>query len=105
MTQQEFGTKLKSVRESKKLTQEGLAQLCRINIRTIQRIEQGKVVPRLYTLKILSDILEYDFNPKGTDKTIESMKASFARRNELCFKFKMGCHFFAWDAIRGLVIS
>lgn len=62
MNQTEFGQLIKSKREAKKLTQEDLATQCQVNIRTIQRIEMGEVIPRFYTLKQLSATLEYDFN-------------------------------------------
>ena len=43
------------------MTQEELCQGCNINIRSLQRIENGEVNPRAYTLKLISEQLNYDF--------------------------------------------
>jgi transcriptional regulator with XRE-family HTH domain len=61
MKQPDFGKKLIEIRKVQGLTQEELAEKCKITIRTIQRIESGLVLPRAFTLKVLSDILEFDF--------------------------------------------
>lgn len=50
MKQQELGTKLAELRKAKGLTQEDLVAKCNINVRTLQRIEAGEVIPRSYTL-------------------------------------------------------
>jgi transcriptional regulator with XRE-family HTH domain len=47
-------------RKSKNLTQEQLAELSKVNLRTIQRIENNENTPRGYTLKLICDILEID---------------------------------------------
>jgi transcriptional regulator with XRE-family HTH domain len=52
--------KIKSLRLSKGLTQQELADQCNISLRTIQRIENGDVKPSLYSLKKLSEVLEVD---------------------------------------------
>jgi len=57
----DFGKKLAEDRISKGLTQEELAELCGINIRTIQRIESGEVKPRLHTLKAIARQLQTDY--------------------------------------------
>ena len=46
-----FREQLIEVRKSKGLTQTEVADLCNISLRTIQRIEAGKVTPRAYTIK------------------------------------------------------
>ncbi len=61
MQQPELGSKIAQLRKEKGYTQEDLAAKCNMNVRSIQRIEKGEVEPRPYTLKILSDILEYQF--------------------------------------------
>jgi transcriptional regulator with XRE-family HTH domain len=45
-------------RKSKGLTQEELAALTKVNLRTIQRIENGKSKPRYYTLKAIENALD-----------------------------------------------
>ncbi|MBN8697403.1 MAG: helix-turn-helix transcriptional regulator [Bacteroidetes bacterium] len=38
----QLGKKIKAIRLSQKMTQEALADLCEIDVRTIQRIEKGE---------------------------------------------------------------
>jgi uncharacterized Tic20 family protein/DNA-binding XRE family transcriptional regulator len=62
MNQPELGKKIVELRKQKGLTQEDLALECGFNVRTIQRFENGEVEPRPKNLKILSDILNFQFN-------------------------------------------
>ncbi|MBN2093370.1 PspC domain-containing protein [candidate division KSB1 bacterium] len=57
----DIGKKIIELRKQRGLSQEELAHLCKMNVRSIQRIESGKVKPRLYTLRVLSEVLEYQF--------------------------------------------
>ncbi len=61
MTKISFREKLIEVRKSKGLTQTEVADLCSISLRTVQRIEAGKVTPRAYTIKQISEALGFDF--------------------------------------------
>jgi transcriptional regulator with XRE-family HTH domain len=61
MEKLEFGAKLIEVRKAKGLTQEDVAEKCRITARTIQRIESRVVKPRAYTIRIISETLGFDF--------------------------------------------
>lgn len=54
------GTQIKNNRIKKGWTQDDLSDKTGISVRTIQRIEQGKVQPRSYSLKVLSTALEID---------------------------------------------
>lgn len=54
-------------RKSKKLTQEQLAELSKVNLRTIQRIENNENTPRDYTLKLICDILEIEIPNSETE--------------------------------------
>jgi len=60
MKQPELGKKIFEIRNQKRITQKELADSCNVDIRTIQRIESGEVVPRMSTLKLLSDILDIE---------------------------------------------
>ena len=60
MKQPQLGHTVAILRRTKGLTQEALAQACGINVRSLQRIENGEVMPRMYTLKQLSFQLEHD---------------------------------------------
>jgi uncharacterized Tic20 family protein len=62
MKQPEIGKMVTQLRLEKGMTQEKLAESCEVSTRTIQRIENGEVDPRTFTLNNLSNILEYDFN-------------------------------------------
>lgn len=55
-----IGRKISEARKSKGLTQEELSELAKINIRTIQRIENDENVPRGKTLSLICDILKID---------------------------------------------
>ncbi|MFH1197826.1 MAG: helix-turn-helix domain-containing protein [bacterium] len=56
-----IGARIAGIRNQKGFSQQELANRTNINIRTIQRIESGEVKPRLYTLRILSEYLGYNF--------------------------------------------
>ena len=60
MKQPELGKKIVELRTAKGLTQEELVELCNISIRTIQRIENGEVTPRSFTVKTILAALDYD---------------------------------------------
>lgn len=62
MNGSDIGKKVAELRKQKGFSQDGLAYLCKMNVRSIQRIEAGKVQPRSYTLKILSEILDFKFD-------------------------------------------
>ncbi|MGZ5253487.1 MAG: helix-turn-helix transcriptional regulator [Flavitalea sp.] len=48
-------------RIKKGLTQEELASLANITVRTIQRIESGESLPRMYTIKAIASALDIPF--------------------------------------------
>ena len=52
---------VKEGRLAKGYTQKELSELSNISIRSIQRIENGEILPRSYTLKTLSEILGLSF--------------------------------------------
>jgi transcriptional regulator with XRE-family HTH domain len=53
-----LGSRVKELRKERGLTQQALADLCEIDIRTIQRIESGKYEIGLFILYALADALE-----------------------------------------------
>ena len=57
-----IGTIIKEARIRKGMTQEDLADISRINLRTIQRIENEENEPRPKTLNLLSDVLDLEFD-------------------------------------------
>jgi len=66
-----LGKKIADYRKSKGLTQEQLVEQCNLSVRTLQRIEAGEVTPRMYTVKLILDVLELDYenvlNPQRVD--------------------------------------
>ena len=57
-----IGARLAAQRRQKGFTQQQLAGLTGITIRTVQRIEAGNVQPQAHTLKLLASALEMDFS-------------------------------------------
>lgn len=57
----EIGNKIKELRIQKGLTQEELADKTGLSTRTIQRIENGDVDPRIYTLNSIAEALNIDY--------------------------------------------
>lgn len=55
------GELIKQLRTKKGITQEELAARTDISVRTIQRIENGEVDPRAFTLQSIASVLEVDF--------------------------------------------
>ena len=53
-----IGQKIKDVRKKKGLSQEELAELAKINLRTIQRIENNENEPRGKTLNLICQVLD-----------------------------------------------
>jgi len=66
-----LGKQIKVARQQKNLSQVEFADKCNLNIRTIQRIENNEVSPRLYTLRIISEVLGIELLRKN-DIEIES---------------------------------
>ena len=56
-----IGNKIKELRIKKGMTQEDLSEKTDLNIRTIQRIENEEVDPRSYTLQVIANALEVDY--------------------------------------------
>lgn len=66
----EIGKLIKELRIKKGLTQEELADKTELSARTIQRIENGDVDPRAYTLQMIAKALDVDFSLFVGEKNI-----------------------------------
>ncbi len=67
----ETGKLIKELRIQKGMTQEELAEKTEVSTRTIQRIENGEVDPRAYTLQSIANALDVEFGlflEKGSDE-------------------------------------
>lgn len=56
-----IGDQIRDARKSQTLSQSELAFKCTLDVRTIQRIESGEVIPRMYTLRIINETLGTNF--------------------------------------------
>lgn len=72
MKQPELGQKILELRKQKGFTQEELVEQCNINVRTIQRIEAGEVMPRSFTLKTILNALGEDLEKLQESETSNS---------------------------------
>jgi len=86
MEEKDFKNLLIRYRKAKGLTQKEVAELCKITIRTIQRIENGQVKPRVHTIKVISENLSIPFFETST-KTNTNKAIQFYSLKEL-FNFK-----------------
>jgi transcriptional regulator with XRE-family HTH domain len=68
MKQPELGIKICEIRNQKNITQKELSESCKVDIRTIQRIESGEVTPRISTLKLLAEALNSDIEIFNEEK-------------------------------------
>ena len=62
-----IGARISSLRKSKGLSQESLAEVTKISLRTIQRIESDSTTPRLYTLKAIATALDVSIEDFATE--------------------------------------
>lgn len=76
MQQPELGLKITELRKQKGFTQEELVEQCNINVRTLQRIENGEVSPRSYTVKMILSALDYDYESLQAGKKENESKLS-----------------------------
>jgi len=75
----ETGKLIRGLRTQKGMTQEELAGKTEVSTRTIQRIENGDVDPRAYTLQMIAKALEVDFSllaGNGSDEEKEIQQVS-----------------------------
>lgn len=68
----ETGILIKDLRIKKGMTQEELADKTEVSTRTIQRIENGQVDPRAYTLQMIAKALDVDYSVFTAIETNES---------------------------------
>jgi transcriptional regulator with XRE-family HTH domain len=64
MEQPNLGKRISEIRKAKGLTQQELAEQCKVSTRTLQRIENGVVMPRTYTVRTIFATLGSDFQEK-----------------------------------------
>lgn len=85
----DFSEKLIEVRKAKGLTQEEVAEKCNLTIRTIQRIESGKVMPRAFTIKVISEVLGFDyFETSNTGYDVKKDQHSNEKKHTITWYIK-----------------
>tara|TARA_R110002072_G_scaffold56154_2_gene145690 strand:- start:36 stop:644 length:609 start_codon:yes stop_codon:yes gene_type:complete len=72
-----LGIKVKELRKKKGLTQLDLSEKSGLSLRTIQRIENNENKPSVYSLRMISEVLNYKFNLKK----FNIMKNIFEKEN------------------------
>jgi len=90
MKQPDLGKKIAFIRKVKGLTQEELVEKCNINVRTIQRIESGDVIPRPITLRLILEALDYDFEMLSEELNSNETPLSIFSINRLLKFFIIG---------------
>ena len=81
----ELGSKIKKLRNLKGWTQEKLAEVSKLNLRTIQRIENNKTVSRSYSLTAVCDSLEV--NMQDLIDSCKQKNKSYLVNFHLCVLF------------------
>ena len=94
MQQPELGHKIQNWRKAKGLTQEELVEKCNLNVRTLQRIEAGEVLPRSYTIKSILEVLNVDFSELNLKEDQQSQFSTLLGDKRSYFK---------WGAIIGII--
>ena len=77
-----LGDQIREARKSQNLNQSELAFRCKLDIRTVQRIESGEVIPRLYTLRLLNKVLETSFIVKARTTDYSDDMAQYYKKFE-----------------------
>lgn len=94
MKQPELGYKIQNWRKAKGLTQEELVEKCNLNVRTLQRIEAGEVLPRSYTIKSILEVLNIDFSELNLKEDQQDQFLDLIGNKRVYFK---------WGAIIGII--
>lgn len=83
---------VKEKRTNLNYTQQELADLCKVSLRSIQRIENGEVYPRQYTLNELAKNLNFSLDILSSKEIPEEVeaKANLAKKRIISFAFVLG---------------
>lgn len=79
----EIARLVKENRILKNFTQQELAEATGISLRSIQRIENAEVSPRVYTLKVLAGYLDFTLEPIEDIKESSKAELSLQQKNIL----------------------
>jgi N-acetylmuramoyl-L-alanine amidase len=87
MKQPELGKKIAELRKAKGLTQEELVAECNLNVRTLQRIETGAVMPRNYTVRIILAALDFNDSLENIPNNVSEIGHVYTNRLEQFYKY------------------
>jgi len=59
-------------RTAKGYTQQELSNMAGVSLRSVQRIENAEVLPRLYTIKVLAKHLSFEYLPEDVETEVEN---------------------------------
>lgn len=82
---QELAHLIKKGRMQKNCTQQELAELTGISLRSIQRMENAEVYPRAYTIKIITEQLGISLEQAIPDKKATRKKLNLVQKRILSF--------------------
>lgn len=84
--------RLREYRENQGLSQCALAASINLSVRTIQRVESGRISPRGHTLRVLCNVLGLEITDLADQKTVPSLpspdsleRLKFLNLSALCF--------------------
>jgi transcriptional regulator with XRE-family HTH domain len=82
-----IGKQIILARQRVNLSQTELARRCNLNVRTIQRIENGTVTPNLYTLRIIGQVLNVVLLKENETEQVSrqdsKIRQTFERRKKI----------------------
>lgn len=94
---------VKGSRTTKGYTQKELSDISKISLRSIQRIENGEVVPRMYTLKTLANCLDFSLDflneEEEENNKVHNVKGNRERKIILSIGSGVVLLFLAWGYI------
>jgi transcriptional regulator with XRE-family HTH domain len=77
-------------RTAKGITQQELADMAGISLRSVQRMENGEVLPRSFTLRVIAEKLDFDIAPTTKDGIIPPTAPGINRPHKLILTFGIG---------------
>ena len=80
-----IGNRIHEARKLKGLTQEELAEFAKVNLRTVQRVENSESTPRGKTLNLICQVLEIDLEELLKDEKSIGKKGYVNRIINFCF--------------------
>src|SRR5476651_674604 len=65
LTKAKIAQLVRDGRNAKGYTQQELSDMAGISLRSVQRIENAEVLPRMYTIKVLAQHLGFEYQPEA----------------------------------------